>query len=224
MVGLLKLILIIIFILGLSIGSGIAGFLADKLRKTNVSSCGIVTDIDGNTYNTVQIGSQCWMKENLKVTKNPGGKAITRYCYNNDSKICDTDGGLYDWNTAMNNSTTESAQGICPNGWHVPNNSEWDIMEKSVQGFLCLGKNSRFLCDYVSTKLEKGGSSSFELILAGHYNNGSFSGRGMNAYFLSSTREEGVNSAFKYGGSYTGYTLYWNQSSGVNASVRCLKD
>ncbi len=65
------------------------------------------------------------MKENLKVTKNPKGEAITRYCYDNDPKICETDGGLYDWNTAMNNSTTEGAQGICPNGWHVPKDSEW---------------------------------------------------------------------------------------------------
>ncbi len=66
--------------------------------KPVVFTCGAstVNDIDGNTYNTVQIGSQCWLKENLKVAKNPKGEAITRYCYNNDPKICDTDGGLYD--------------------------------------------------------------------------------------------------------------------------------
>ncbi|MBU3924539.1 hypothetical protein KJ854_01220, partial [Patescibacteria group bacterium] len=72
-------------------------------------TCGAstVSDIDSNIYNTVQIGEQCWLKENLKVTKNPAGEAITRYCYDDDPKICDTDGGLYDWNTAMNKSTTE---------------------------------------------------------------------------------------------------------------------
>jgi len=90
-------------------------------QPTNGFACGSsVNDIDGNSYGSIQIGNQCWLKQNLKVTKNSSSNPITRYCYNNDATICDTDGGLYDWNTAMNGATTEGAQGICPNGWHIP--------------------------------------------------------------------------------------------------------
>ncbi len=55
-----------------------------------------ITDYDGNTYNTVLIGSQCWMKENLKTTHDAIGNSITRYCYNNEPDSCNIYGGLYD--------------------------------------------------------------------------------------------------------------------------------
>ncbi len=117
-----------------------------KLTDKNLSfSCGISTivDIDNNVYNTAKIGSQCWMKENLKVTKDPAGKAITRYCYSDDPKNCKIDGGLYDWNTAMdgsnscngtsaNPSCSAPIQGICPSGWHLPSHYEWTLLEKNA--------------------------------------------------------------------------------------------
>lgn len=99
-------------------------------------SCGVssITDIDGNSYTTVAIGTQCWMKENLKVTKNPGGSPITRYCYNNDNNNCTTFGGLYSWTTMMNgsgysNSEPSGVQGICPDDWHIPSDAEWITLE-----------------------------------------------------------------------------------------------
>ncbi len=168
------------------------------IEKDSPFSCGISTvdDIDGNTYNTVQIGSQCWMKENLKATKNPEGEEITRYCYDNDPKICETDGGLYNWNTAMNGSTEESTQGICPDGWHVPKNSEWDDWEKSIAknyltktGKPCTSTRLFGNCETAGIEFRLGGSSGFETIFTGsrHWTE-SFGGRGTHAFFWSSTK------------------------------------
>jgi hypothetical protein len=98
-----------------------------------------LTDFDGNIYNTVQIGSQCWMKENLKVTHYKTGIPIPvvtnnydwtmiltdAMCwYNNDSATYNgTYGALYNWYTIENKN-------ICPVGWHVPTDPEWSEMIK----------------------------------------------------------------------------------------------
>ncbi len=92
-----------------------------------------ITDIDGNTYNTLLIGNQCWMKEDLKTTRDAVGIFITRYCYNDDIGYCDLYGGLYTWATIMNGATSSNTnpsgvQGICPDGWHIPSNAEWTQM------------------------------------------------------------------------------------------------
>ena len=110
-----------------------------------------VTDIDGNIYQTVQIGSQIWMAENLKVTHYADGSAIPlienntiwenlehtdkAYCwYNNNTALGDVYGGLYTWAAAMNGNISSDAkpsgiQGVCPDGWHLPSDAEWKQME-----------------------------------------------------------------------------------------------
>jgi len=50
---------------------------------------------------------------------------IEKYCYNDDTANCSIYGGLYQWNEAMNYSQTPGAQGICPDGWHIPTDEEW---------------------------------------------------------------------------------------------------
>ncbi len=106
------------------------------------SSAPTVTDIDGNIYNTVQIGLQCWMKENLKTTKAPTGVTINRNCYDDNPVNCALYGGMYSWFTVMNgqessNTNPSGVQGICPDGWHVPSLSEWIQLQNYVfgQGF-----------------------------------------------------------------------------------------
>ena len=95
----------------------------------------------GKTYNTVLIGTQCWLKENLNVgtmiqgtdtARNNG--TIEKYCYNNDTANCNMYGGLYQWNEAMQYSTTAGVQGICPSGWHIPTLSEFQTLRNAVGG------------------------------------------------------------------------------------------
>jgi uncharacterized protein (TIGR02145 family) len=90
----------------------------------------IVTDIDGNVYQTVIIGEQEWMSENLRVTRDAYGNNITRYCYDNNPTNCSHYGGLYTWHTIMNGESSSinnpsGVQGICPDGWHLPSDAEW---------------------------------------------------------------------------------------------------
>lgn len=100
-----------------------------------------VTDIDSNTYNTVKIGNQCWMKENLRVLHYANGENIptgtqgsytVSYYYDYPSGFALEDRGyLYNWAAVMHgvNSSTANpsgVQGVCPTGWHVPSEAEWD--------------------------------------------------------------------------------------------------
>ena len=97
-----------------------------------------VTDIDGNIYNIVAIGSQKWMKENLKTTKFNDGSTIPLeedgpgwinlrtpgMCwYNNNTSNKTLYGGMYNWYAVNTNK-------LCPTGWHVPSDNEWKQMEK----------------------------------------------------------------------------------------------
>ena len=116
-----------------------------------------VTDIDSNTYNTVQIGNQCWMKENLRTTRYANGDSISigtesseitpyRYSPNNDANNVPTYGYLYNWLAVMHGTSSSSAnpsgvQGICPNGWHVPSDAEWTQLTDYV------GSQVQYQCD-----------------------------------------------------------------------------
>ncbi|MBN2788937.1 MAG: fibrobacter succinogenes major paralogous domain-containing protein [Candidatus Delongbacteria bacterium] len=98
---------------------------------------GSVTDIDGNVYATIGIGSQIWMAENLKVTHYRNGDPVPNltdntewsnttdgaYCYyNNDPNLAEVYGLLYNWYAVKDN------RNIAPEGWHVPTEEEWDIL------------------------------------------------------------------------------------------------
>ncbi|MDR0517789.1 MAG: hypothetical protein LBH25_12165 [Fibromonadaceae bacterium] len=102
---------------------------------------GTSVDYYDETYETVVIGTQTWFKRNLSYNPNTGTSA----CYNNEESNCSTYGRLYDWSTAMGlasscNSTSCSGQvsakhrGICPSGWHIPSNEDWDKLMRYVDG------------------------------------------------------------------------------------------
>ncbi len=118
--------------------------------------CGdLITDLDNFTYRTISIGTQCWMAQNLRSKTKPDGTCLMggglppcpdasptdlntgRTCYQFSEDNCivrnkpfpSIDGAFYTWNAAMNGSTVEGAQGICPTGWHVPSDNEWYILE-----------------------------------------------------------------------------------------------
>ena len=110
-----------------------------------------VTDIDGNIYNTVQIGGQCWMRENLKTTKYtdntmiefsiyPYSSSTTAYIRSPNGKRANapTYGYLYNWKAVIHNSSSSTSnpsgvQGVCPTGWHVPSDAEWTQLTEYVK-------------------------------------------------------------------------------------------
>ena len=106
-----------------------------------------VTDIDGNSYNTIRIGTQVWMKENLKTTKYNDGTPIPNitdngiwaalttgaYCnYDNILILSNTYGSLYNWYAVDNNAATmvvsNGGKNVCPTGWHVPSDGDWTTL------------------------------------------------------------------------------------------------
>ena len=106
------------------------------------TTCGtVVTDYDGNGYSTVQIGNQCWMKNNMRTTHYSDGTSIPqgsnslhsntspyRYYPDNDYQNVSTYGYLYNWTAATGGTSTvgnSPVQGICPTGWHIPSHADW---------------------------------------------------------------------------------------------------
>jgi len=101
---------------------------------------------EGQVYNTVLIGSQCWLKENLNVGTMINGSqdqtnngVIEKYCYDNTTASCDVYGGLYQWNEMMQYVTTPGVKGICPDGWHLPTESEWIALTTFLGGWNIAG-------------------------------------------------------------------------------------
>lgn len=104
-----------------------------------VRDCGTVTDIDGNTYQTILMGDDCWLRENLRVTRYADGKEISPspQSPNNDPHNVSQYGRLYTWFSTLNGAepteeTDGRVQGPCPDGWHVPSNFEWMGVEDFV--------------------------------------------------------------------------------------------
>jgi len=94
-----------------------------------------VTDFDGNVYETVTIGEQVWIKENLKSRHYADGTPVPDVvAYNNDDSLGVIYGLLYTWDDAMNGSSQPGAQGVCPCDWHVPSDAEWTILENFLGG------------------------------------------------------------------------------------------
>jgi uncharacterized protein (TIGR02145 family) len=104
---------------------------------TNIPCPGTPTvTYEGRLYNTIQVLSQCWMKENLNVGTMIAGSQdqtdnslIEKYCHNNNPDSCTKYGGLYQWDEMMNYAMQQGSQGICPPGWHIPSDGEWKILE-----------------------------------------------------------------------------------------------
>jgi uncharacterized protein (TIGR02145 family) len=101
---------------------------------------------DGKKYRAVKIGDQIWMAENLNYAAE-GSK-----CYNNDQANCNRYGRLYDWATAMalpdcglstscGDQITYPHRGICPQGWHIPSNDDWDKLMLYVDKLISQAHN-----------------------------------------------------------------------------------
>ena len=129
-----------------------------------------VEDPDGNFYGTVQIGTQCWMKENLRTTHYADGEEITlstattnanpSYFYpgGNPANVANF-GLLYNWAAAMHGASASAAipsgvQGVCPDGWHLPSSAEFNALMTYVRSV------PEYLCNNSTTNISKALSDS----------------------------------------------------------------
>lgn len=125
---------------------------------------GTVTDIDGNVYTTITIGNRIWMADNLKVTHYRNGESINypgenndlwasntlgAYAwYNNNMEWKNIYGGLYNFYAVVNE------WGLCPDGWHVPNLEEWELLANSIGGLDSPNGNELKSCHQVESPIE----------------------------------------------------------------------
>ena len=170
---------------------------------------------DGHSYETVQIGSQVWMAENLNF------KTENSFCYNNNDQKCNVYGRLYTWDAAMSS---------CPSGWHLPTEEEWGSLFLSVGGWGLAGrilKSRKGWDDYGNGSDTTG----FNALPAGYMPNGMdgqvpFSFEGEMAWFWSSSIQE--TSKWKIGMSFHFSNEKAQAQSlthdDVALYVRCVKD
>jgi len=215
---------------------------------TPAFACGTstITDVDGNVYNTVSIGTQCWMASNLRVTKynngylipldNSGGStgdvstetwtartsgALTVYAHSNGNLI--TYGYLYNWYAA-----TDSRE-ICPTGWHVPSDAEWTTLTDFIgtNPGTKLKKNSTLWSTNTGTD-----NYGFSALPGGYRDvNGGFTDIGGISFFWSANESEvraplnrAWNRTMYYYSGIVGRTNSSYNDKSVGASLRCLKD
>jgi uncharacterized protein (TIGR02145 family) len=200
---------------------------------------GTITDIDGNLYRTIQIGSQVWMAENLKTTKyndsnsiplfnaDAWGYSTPAYCFfNNDSYSSATQGALYNWYTVNTNK-------LCPSGWHVPSDAEWTILITYLGGESVAGGKLKEIgtTHWNAPNTGATNESGFTALPVGWRNEdapwtGKFEGIGYSCLLWSSTE----NSAFSYDADYL--VIYNSYSRAIisydhkpiGGSVRCIKN
>lgn len=188
---------------------------------------------EGQAYSTVQIGTQCWMKENLNIgTKINSGQdqinngIIEKYCHNNNESLCDIYGGLYQWDEMMQYTTIAGVQGICPVGWHIPTVEELIILIDYVGGLSGGGSlKETGTTHWLQPNAGATNSSGFSGLPGGfRHNSGIFPEFGYYGYWLSSTEQLSWNARL--------IQLYFHDASvhiidlpkEFGYSVRCVKD
>jgi uncharacterized protein (TIGR02145 family) len=201
--------------------------------------CGTVTDIDGNVYNTVIIGDQVWMAENLKVTHYRNGDEIPTGYSNNDWTSLSigayavysdnsanevTYGNLYNW------YAVDDSRNIALEGWHVPTDNDFQdltlYLDKDTAGSKLAGRADLWHDGDLENNSEFG-TSGFTALPGGYRSSssGTYNGMGDRGYFWSST---------EYGSNIAWYRLLYYYDSEVDRnregsknggfSVRCVRD
>ena len=177
----------------------------------------------GQTYKTVKIGEQVWFAEDLNYEVE-GSK-----CYGNDPDNCAKYGRLYDWETAMK---------ICPEGWHLPTNEEWEKLFRFVDGDTTskspyesptAGKHLKARNGWRPySGIENLDTYGFSALPGGYgYSGGSFRHVGYDGYWWSASEYEyNIYNAYirdmYYGNDGSAY--WYNGSKSYLYSVRCLQD
>ena len=205
----------------------------------------MVDSRDGKTYKTVKIGNQIWMAENLNYAdsaKTPSLKGKS-WCYQDSVRYCNVTGRLYTWAAAIDSvklakdtvnpldcgsgktcTLPAKVQGICPTGWHLPSQTEWNALFTAVGGQSTAGKVLKSQSGWYNNGNGTDAFGFSALPAGGRYYGGYFHGEGDDASFWCST-EDGSSSVCNvdlYYFSEDAYPFYELKYYG--SSVRCLKD
>jgi len=228
--------LLILFILILSSCGSKSGKNSDTVLSGSEQTPQTVKDIEGNIYKTVQIGKQTWMSTNLKTTIYNDGTPIPLIAdsstwasltspaccwYNNDiSSFKPSFGALY-------NGYAASTGKVCPTGWHVPKDSEWNELTTYLGGELVAGEKLKEAgVDYwVSPNTGANNQSGFTAIPGGlRYHDGKFHDFGFSGYWWSSTEFSASRAFFRYMDYEYSNVFRFDNLKKIGFSVRCLKD
>jgi uncharacterized protein (TIGR02145 family) len=179
-----------------------------------------MTDIrDNKVYSTVQLGTQCWMQKNLNygtslqgTTEQTDNCINEKYCYNDNAANCTLYGGLYQWDELMAYTNTPGTQGLCPPGWHVPTQTEWNTLFTFYQQQALAGKP---LQDTIIMGFRAKESGVI-------YSNFSWSFKGFATIFWTST-PSGTIKAMSHGMNLINFSVSDYPANRSNAfTVRCL--
>lgn len=208
-----------------------------KFTKVQIISFiyGSVEDYEHNKYKTIEIGTQTWMAQNLKSRIYANGDSIREvYRYSNSDVLTNIYGLYYTWNSATHNTNIEMTQGVCPTGWHLPSNTEWQQLITTLGGELVAGGKLKSLISWDAINVGASNSSGFSALGAGMHHPiveyPDLSERmGTQAYFWSSTFDatvNGISTAWSVSViSLSGNVLrspYFRSDMGF--SVRCIKN
>jgi uncharacterized protein (TIGR02145 family) len=215
----------------------------------DIFTCGDVVNYEGQNYNTVKIGTQCWFKENLNVGTMIDGiesqtdnSVIEKFCFDNMESNCSVYGGLYQWDEMMQYSTAGGAQGICPAGWHLPTDAELITLTTCVSSKTANRCNSNV--DYIAksmaattnwntstntcaigNNLAANNATGFTGLSSGYRDtDGAFLGIGSYGYFWSSNQVSSTDAWSRGLDYYNAYVRYYYGPKGYGFSVRCVRD
>ncbi len=171
----------------------------------------LLDDRDGQTYKTVKIGNQWWMADNLNY------ETENSYCYDDDPSNCSKYGRLYTW---------AAAKTVCPEGWHLPDTTEWNTLFTAVGGSSTAGAKLKSQTGWTAYYgITNEDSFGFSALPAGfRFDYGHYINEGDYAYFWSST-EYSSYGAYYVSLDYNGdYAYLGNDGKSNGFSVRCVKD
>jgi uncharacterized protein (TIGR02145 family) len=191
-----------------------------------------VTDIDGNVYGTVVIGTQTWMAENLKTTRYKDGSSIP-YVLDNTTWSNLSSGAWSYFNHDNNNNAiygklyngyaVADTRGLCPAGWHVPADGEWTTLENYLGGSSVAGGKMKAVSSlWINPNTGATNESGFSGLPGGYRENVSFLGLGEVGVWWSSSESSSSVAGIRYLNSFSSGQESFMKTYGF--SVRCLKD
>ncbi|MDR2577648.1 MAG: hypothetical protein LBC70_02415 [Chitinispirillales bacterium] len=174
----------------------------------------------------VNIGNQTWMAENLNWAGDDGNLGA---CYDNNASNCNLYGRLYDWNTVMGGSASSSSspsgvRGICPAGWHVPSDAEWETLVNFAGGSFTAGRELKSTSGW-SNNGNGTDDFGFSALPGGYGWSGDFVHVGSDGIWWSATEYGASNALFLYMRSGLSHVSRLSASKMDDLlSLRCLED